>query len=145
MSQAKTLAQKQLEGHPNPAALKPTFTATGAPAKPEHLSHEAAILWDFVVSELTKKNIAAAIDAPMLQQMCEYWGEYLLIKAQADQLTDHSTTDATRLLNNKNKASDCFRRIAREFGMTPQARNAVTAGNGSGDMVSKFLTGRGVK
>lgn len=92
---------------------------TGPPAKPADLSGDAAGFWDRVVPLIA--TIARDRDAPMLAEMCFFWGQMQRLKAEVEAASPLDTT-YNRLLVGLGICTDKFDRIAAKFGLTPQDR-----------------------
>jgi phage terminase small subunit len=72
----------------------------GEPIRPDHLTGEAAALWESCVPFLTGKGFVCAVDSQALTAMCEWWSEY---RRAADERVSterglHDLADAIREL-----------------------------------------------
>ena len=98
--------------------LKPS--PDGAPVKPEFALPEAGAFWDAYVPELVRMGVAAAVDAPRLQLLCESWA---LLRRATDRLNEDPFDKVARCA--QAEYSRQFTAATSEFGLTPSARSRI--------------------
>lgn len=100
-----------------------------APAKPEELSPDAAVLWDLVVDQMTSIGLLKPLDGPALQVACENyarWREAVRMRQKDGYLSENSRgRTAAAWIGIEERASREFRLWAAEFGFTPAAEKAL--------------------
>lgn len=85
---------------------------------PEYLSGDAAIHWMEVVPGLVQAKIVTSADQQALTEMCQWWAE--LRRLWSIENMDYKTFQMA------NMASKRWHEYAKNFGMTPSARAALT-------------------
>jgi P27 family predicted phage terminase small subunit len=93
----------------------------GAPERPTDFGEDAAWLWDQLIIDLGRKNVAYRIDTAALRGVCEWYGRYRKLSRALDKL-DAEDERVHRMVAS---ASECWRRfeaMAAQFGLTPVAR-----------------------
>lgn len=126
MSQAKSSNQKSYEGHKDRSLIRPDF-AEGKPVKPPGMLPEASKLWDSTVVQLINQGVVTAVDQQSLEGLCYWWAIFVGSQASLATIDDWATIIATRAVSNASRAWDNYRRLATQFGLSPQARNTVSA------------------
>ena len=100
------------------------WRADGRAEKPTGMGRWGAWLWDKVVDELGRREVAARIDTAALAAMCEWYQRYrqfasLLAKSNlADKETYRITIQTKMCWNEASK-------LMVEFGLTPAARSRL--------------------
>ena len=111
-----------------PIAPGPDFSRS-APAKPDDLSEDAALLWDLVVEQMTTIGLLKPLDGPALAVACENyarWKEAVRFRQTHALLAKNSQgTVAAPWIGIEERASREFRAWAAEFGFTPAAEQAL--------------------
>ncbi len=99
----------------------------GAPSCPGWLDREAKAEWKRLVSELTAVGILTVVDRAALAIMCQSWSDYCA--AQAAVAEDGKTCISPKgyvaknpMVTIMNEASERWRKLALQFGLTPSAR-----------------------
>ena len=95
--------------------------ATGAPECPADLGKHAQWLWDSVVDDLVRLNVAKKLDTAHLWAMCEVWGLYRAAMEVA--IKDPTDKDA-RIAVVSYLAS--FETAAAKCGLSPADRAKLT-------------------
>lgn len=132
MSVAKSGEQKAFENHPNRSLIVANPSGQGKPIKPRGLGPIAAKFWDTTIAELIDQGVATSLDQSSLEALA-YWWEVFKVSQESMLTLDFASTSGARAMNANSKAFDNYRRLAQQFGLTPQARNSVTAGSGGED------------
>lgn len=91
--------------------------AASTDAPPEHLQDIAREMWQQLAPELKRLGLLSVLDRVQLEVLCEAYA------------TKRMTADSVEWF----KAAAAIDRIARQFGMTPSARQGMTAGNTNKD------------
>lgn len=90
---------------------------TGDPVRPDgKLSEVGLELWDAVVPELIKLNIATNLDQPQLESLCEWWAEYRHWQSMGYDM------EASK---HKLRVYKQFIELADKFGLTPAGRRRL--------------------
>src|ERR1700743_1102074 len=97
------------------------FRPDGYAEKPKDLGKLAAWLWDFIVEDLHRKNVATKIDSIKLAEACRWYERYHRYAKAADKkkVDDKS---AYRILISAKMCWEKFDQIATAFGLDPVAR-----------------------
>ena len=110
-----------------------------APEKPDHLTGDAAWLWDQVVEQLESIGLLKPIDGPSLEVMCETfarWRDAVRQRNQHGSLGKNSQGVVTApWVGIEERASKEFRSWCAEYGITPAAESNLKAesdGHGGG-------------
>lgn len=132
--------------HKMPKREKVIDAPLGAPPAPEHLSEEARIEWDRIVTVLMGLKLMSPIDRAPLAAYCEAYGRWVQAEralrkmAEKDALTRGLVIKTTGgnliqnpLVGTANKAMADMVRYAAEFGMTPSARARLQTPDAGGD------------
>lgn len=117
-----------------------------APSAPAHLSEDARIEWDRIVSVLIGLKLMSPMDRAPLAAYCEAYGRWVQAEralrkmAEKDALTRGLVIKTTGgnliqnpLVGTANKAMADMVRYAAEFGMTPSARARLQNPDAGGD------------
>jgi phage terminase small subunit len=104
------------------------LTLDGQPVRPDHLTGEAAALWDSCVPYLSDKGFVCAVDSQALTAMCEWWAEY---RRAADERTDteqglHDLAEAVRELADRciiQDVSEIAYRVINDIGSAIEGRS----------------------
>ena len=124
-----------------PIEQAPKFSRS-APAKPDDLSDDAAILWELVVDQMLSVGLLKPLDGPALAVACENyarWKEAVRFRQANALLSKNSQGLVTApWIGIEERASREFRAWAAEFGFTPAAERALATGEtndpgGTGD------------
>jgi len=96
-----------------------------APEVPEHLSADARVHWELVVSALVERRLLTALDLPAVCLLCERLADVRELKVEIGALhlvvTDQSIRSNPLYRVRERAIEDC-RRLFDSFGMTPTAR-----------------------
>lgn len=111
----------------------------GISRMPRGLGTDATRLWSKLVPQLEKLGLATAIDEVALQSMCQWYQVYCDAAKTLSTIEDMSSIEGTRALNNCSKAFDNFRRLAQQFGLSPQARTGISIELSNDDSGDKFF------
>lgn len=131
----KTTAELEASGgvrrgrHANRADI---VGASGSPKKPRGLSAKQKQLWDAVVDVMPEAALGSA-DTSVMTEMCRWFGVYLksMDKLEKDP-QDYKLMTATV------KAWQEFRKVAMDYGLTPQSRAAIKVPQKGDDEESPF-------
>jgi P27 family predicted phage terminase small subunit len=104
----------------------------GVPEPPGALSGESKAEWDRMIVRLTAAGTLSSVDAPLLWNYCQLWADGCPLQADANQLTQTwYSAGSEPKLHPVFAALKQYRLALRvylvEFGLTPLARNRVTA------------------
>jgi P27 family predicted phage terminase small subunit len=104
----------------------------GQPEAPGALLGEAQAEWDRMLVRLTAAGTLSSVDGPLLWNYCQLWADACRLQADANQLAQTCYTAGTEpKLHPVFAALKQYRLALRvylvEFGLTPLARNRVTA------------------
>jgi len=108
---------KTLEGNRARREIPPEVPADGLPELPAVLNEIATEHWVKVTSEIDGWGIAKRVDSHALEQMCRYWALWQAAMSVAER--DPIDKDARLAVSTY---SECWRKFAIEFGLTPVAR-----------------------
>jgi P27 family predicted phage terminase small subunit len=107
------------------------------PAKPEHLSPDAAWLWDQVVGQMVSHGLLKPLDGPALEVACETFGRWraaVRMRIEDGMLASNSQGRVTAPWTGiEERASKEFRAWCAEFGITPAAERHLRAESGVPD------------
>ena len=126
-----------------PVEKGPAFVRA-APDKPDHLSADAAWLWDQVVEQLSTIGLLKPLDGAALEVACETfarWRDARRMRRQEGLLSTNSQGLVTApWVGVEERASREFRAWAAEFGFTPAAEKVLSGGadDGGGDLENPF-------
>lgn len=133
MSNAKSLQQQQYEGK-SQSLQRPTATGEGVPVRPKNLTREGGKFWTTSIQPLIDSGVATAQDQQALESMLFWWTVFLQSQKAVLEIEDWGTTESQRTINATSKAYDNYRRLAQQFGLTAQSRNAVSPGDLDDDL-----------
>lgn len=136
----KSASLRMLEGS-HKSLVKAEPTPKGLARKPRGMGRDAQLLWDKLVPQLEKLGLATAIDECGLMSLCNWWGVYCEAQKTLAQVEDLSSLQGQRALNATSKAFDNFRRLAQQFGLSPQARTGINLELQLDDSGDKFFGG----
>lgn len=136
----KSASLRMLEGS-HKSTIKKEPQPQNQPVKPRGLGKDASRLWDRLIPQLEKLGLATAIDECGLMSLCNWWGVYCEAQKTLAQVEDLSSLQGQRALNATSKAFDNFRRLAQQFGLSPQARTGINLELQLDDSGDKFFGG----
>ncbi len=90
--------------------------------KPEHLAGHASAHWDAVVPLLVDMVELRQADAPALEALCLWWGEYRTLQ-------ETSSAGSGEAYKRSIALASCFKNwsnLAARFGLTPRDRERLT-------------------
>jgi P27 family predicted phage terminase small subunit len=99
--------------------------AKGEPMKPRGLDTVALKHWETYVPRLMELGVAKDIDSPALESLCRWWSIYKASTEAVENIKDYGSTEAKRTVDTMQAAWKNYCELCKQFGMTPQARNAV--------------------
>jgi P27 family predicted phage terminase small subunit len=111
----------------------------GLPERPTDLSPEARKHWDQVVPKLIDAQVATAIDAAALVQMCESWAE--VVASRKVKVPAYDLDGRRKRQMMINGALKAWRDLASRFGLTPvdRAKLEVDPGEEENDPFEAML------
>ena len=136
----KTTAEHIASGtyrHSNHARRSDVISPRGEPIRPEGMTVYQRRLWDAVVSVMPAAALGEA-DTPMMCEMIRWFGVY----CKNMELLEKEPTDS-KLIQSAQRAWEAFRKIALDYGLTPQARATIPvpeskAGSALGALVERM-------
>lgn len=108
--------------HGDVTALRPD----GLPDKPAGLGEHASALWELIVPELVRMNVAKKIDTIQLAAAAEWYERYKNC-AKWLEAVDPTERDYYRMLIQTQLSWKTFDGIVSQFGLTPAARSRLRA------------------
>lgn len=135
----KSANLRQLEGSHKSLIKKEPQPNKSKPSKPRGLGRDASRLWESLIPQLEKLGLATAIDEVALTCLCQWWQTYCDAQKTLAQVEDLSSLQGQRALNAASKSFDNFRRLAQQFGLSPQARTGINLEVSQDDSGDRFF------
>lgn len=124
---------RRINNEPKPAKSSPRMLRKGSFGK------DATRLWTKLVPQLEKLGLATAIDEVALQSMCQWYQIYCDAAKTLSTIEDMGSIEGSRALNSCSKSFDQFRRLATQFGLSPQSRTGISIELSPDDSGDKFF------
>ena len=116
-------------GNPNVARLRrdEPKPRPGIPAKPDHLSETAAVVWDWYTVMLDNTGVLTLADGLAMEQLCEVYAEWFDADNAVRELGEYFTTPsgvihAHPAVRQRAEARKDLFRLLKEHGLTPASR-----------------------
>ena len=125
-----TLVLQQRGSHLAKRRLNEPKPTAGAPNPPTWLKGEALREWKRLVGELDAIGLLTAVDRAAFAMLCQAWGDYVAARADVERMGATFTTPKGYVAKNpmvtvRTDAFERWRKLAREFGLTPAARASL--------------------
>ena len=114
---------------PKPGQMTP---APGRPARPPHVTGEAAAEWDRLAEELDLAGVLTTADRGALAMYCIAWARWVKATEQVAKLGEIVAAPKTKVpmpnpwLPVANKAHEQMAKLGAEFGLTPSSRCRIS-------------------
>jgi P27 family predicted phage terminase small subunit len=98
------------------------FRPDGYAKKPEDLGEWGIWVWDFIIGEMNRKEVASEIDSIALGEACRWYDRYRRFGKIVDDAPDLSDKSIYRLLISTKMCWEKFEDLASKFGLDPASR-----------------------